>query len=65
MNFEDSVRGLCARLVNSSTDEDAILFASELKTLLHNHIDSLRTKAAVSLSQGREQTSDDRLAKRS
>jgi hypothetical protein len=44
---------------------DAILFASELKTLLHNHIESLRTKAAVSLSQGREQTSDDKLAKRS
>ena len=65
MDFEDCVRGLCARLINSSTDEDAILFASELKTVLHNHIESLRTKATVSLSPGREQTSDESLAKRS
>ena len=64
MDFADRVRGLCDRLVNSSTDEDAILLASELKVVLHNHIQSLRTKATVSLSRGRE-PADENLAKRS
>lgn len=59
MDFEDRVRGLCDRLINSSTDEDVILFASELKIVLHHHIENLRTKAVVSLSQGREQSSDE------
>jgi len=36
-----------------------------LKTVLHNHIESLRTKAKVSFSKEHELTSDESLAKRS
>jgi len=65
MEFEDRVRGLCDRLIRCSTDDDAILLASELKTVLHNHIESLRTKAKVSFSQEHELTSDESLVNRS
>jgi asparagine synthetase B (glutamine-hydrolysing) len=58
MEFEDRVKYLCGRPIGYSTDEDAILFASELKTVLHNRIESLHTKAKVSFSQGHEVASD-------
>jgi signal transduction histidine kinase len=51
VEFDNHVRGLCERLLNSSSDEEAILLASELKDALHQHVESLRTQLKVSLRQ--------------
>jgi hypothetical protein len=54
VGLDDHISSLCSRLLNSSSDEEAVLLASELKAALHDHVESLRTRIKVSL-----QPSDD------
>jgi len=49
VGFDDRIRNLCNRLLNSSNDEEAVVLVSELKAALHDHIESLRTQLKASL----------------
>jgi hypothetical protein len=51
--LEDKIRHLCA-LAALANDEDAWLILSELRVLLRQHIDQLRTVAAAKLSGAKE-----------
>jgi hypothetical protein len=44
VGFDDRIRNLCNRLLNSSNDEEAVVLVSELKTALHDHIERVRTQ---------------------
>jgi hypothetical protein len=49
MLIEDKIRGLCERLVSSATDEESVSLASELKTALHEHIETLRDRVKLAI----------------
>lgn len=49
MLTEEKIRGLCERLINSNTDEESVALASELKTALHEHIETLRERVKFAI----------------
>ena len=51
--LEDKIRRLCL-VATTATDEDAWLILSELRLLLRQHVEHLRTVAAGKLSGARE-----------
>ena len=51
--LEDKIRQVCL-LATTATDEDAWLIMSELRLLLQQHVEHLRTVAAGKLSGSRE-----------
>jgi hypothetical protein len=53
LGIDDHIRGLCNRLPNCSSDEEAVLMASELRDALHQHIVTLRTQIKFSRSHVR------------
>jgi hypothetical protein len=47
MLSEEKIRGLCERLIRSTTDEESVALAAELKTALHEHIETLRDRVKL------------------
>jgi hypothetical protein len=46
-SFEDRVRELCAQVVACETEEETIILARQLHSLIHEHIEELRGKLAT------------------
>jgi hypothetical protein len=49
MLTDEKIRGLCERLIGSTTEEESVSLASELKTALHEHIETLRDRAKLAI----------------
>ena len=58
MLTEEKIRGLCERLISSNTDEESVALASELKTALHEHIETLRERVKFAIP---DSSNDDQL----
>ncbi len=55
------IMSLCDQLLNADTEDGAIQIASQLKTVLHEHLETLRGNLLVSIAQ---ETADDTCPRR-